>query len=297
MAAELALPPSASVWAKAWLSFWNARVFVVTHIRPAAEIAPTPAQEASGEFVQSLARGLGIIRVFSSERPALTLTDVAEATGLSRATARRFLLTLEQLGYVRINDRLFSLTPRVLELGYSYLSSLGLPEIMTPHLETLARDVQESASGAVLDGGDIVYIARVAGRKIMRVQINIGTRFPASATSMGRVLLAALPTATAREILEASSREALTPLTKTNVDEILATLDVIRENGYASVDQELEVGLRSYAVPVTDARGSVVAAINVSTSAGGNVAETTDLILQRLRHAAAEISRDLSATT
>jgi IclR family pca regulon transcriptional regulator len=253
----------------------------------------------SGEFVQSLARGLSIIRVFSGERPALTLTDVAEAAGLSRATARRFLLTLEQLGYVRTDGRLFSLTPRVLELGYSYLSSLGLPDIMTPHLETLAHGAQESASAAVLDGTDIVYVARVAGRKIMRVQITIGTRFPAFATSMGRVLLAALPEADARELVVSSNRTALTPLTKTHVEDIMTALQVVRESGYAVVDQELEVGLRSLAVAIKDARGTVVAAINVSTSAGATVTgatvtETTAFILQQLQRAAAEISRDLS---
>lgn len=259
-------------------------------------MSPERALESSGEFVQSLARGLTIIRAFSGQRPALTLTDVADATGLSRATARRFLLTLEQLGYVRTGGKLFSLTPRVLELGYSYLSSLGLPDIMTPHLETLAHDVQESASGAVLDGSDIVYVARVAGRKIMRVQINIGTRFPAYATSMGRVLLAALPESQARDILSSSNREALTPFTKTNVDEIMDVLDVVRQTGYAMVDQELEVGLRSLAVPVSDARGNFVASINVSTSAGAPVAETTALILERLQQAAADVSDDLSST-
>ncbi len=254
-----------------------------------------PAVEPSGEFVQSLARGLAIIRVFSGQRPELTLTDVAEAAGLSRATARRFLLTLEQLGYVRTEGKLFSLTPRVLELGYSYLSALGLPEIVTPHLETLAHDIQESASAAVLDGNEIVYVARVAGRKIMRGQINIGTRFPAFATSMGRVLLAALPVEQARAIVGSSTREALTALTKTNIDDIMAELDVVRSVGFALVDQELEVGLRSLAAPISDAHGKVVAAINVSSSASGTVVETTALILARLHQAAAEISRDLSA--
>jgi len=254
-------------------------------------------QEPSGEFVQSLARGLGVIRAFSGDSPALTLTDVADATQLSRATARRFLLTLEQLGYVRAAGKLFSLTPRVLELGYSYLSSLGLPEIIAPHLETLAHDISESASAAVLDGSDIVYVARVAGRKIMRVQITVGTRFPAYATSMGRVLLAALPVAQARDIVALSSREALTPFTKITIEDVMAELAVVRERGYSLVDQELETGLRSLAVPITDARGTVVAAINVSTRSGVPVEETTELFRQRLLSTAAEISRDLSAAS
>ena len=251
--------------------------------------------EPSGEFVQSLARGLTVIRVFSGDRPAMTLTDVADATQLSRATARRFLLTLEQLGYVRSDDKLFSLTPRVLELGYSYLSSLGLPEVIAPHLETLAHDTQESASAAVLDGGDIVYIARVAGRKIMRVQITVGTRFPAYATSMGRALLAPLPVAVARDIVAATHRDALTPFTKTSIEDVMAELDVVRNTGFSLVDQELELGLRSLAVPITDASGTVVAAINVSTRSGVPVAETVTAILERLRGTAANISRDLSA--
>lgn len=250
--------------------------------------------EPSSEFVQSLARGLTVIRAFSGQRPALTLTDVADATGLSRATARRFLLTLEQLGYVRAAGKFFSLTPRVLELGYSYLSGLELPEIMAPHLETLAHDISESASAAVLDGDDIVYVARVAGRKIMRVQINVGTRFPAYATSMGRVLLAALPTSEARAILVQTTMDALTPFTKTNVDEVMAELDVVRSTGYCLVDQELELGLRSVAAPVRDALGDVVAAINVSTRAGVPVAETVAILLGRLQQASAAVSRDLA---
>ena len=253
--------------------------------------------EPSGEFVQSLARGLAVIRAFSGDRPALTLTDVAEATGLSRATARRFLLTLEELRYVRADGKFFSLTPRVLELGYSYLSSLGLAETITPHLESLAHDIHESASAAVLDGTDIVYIARVAGRKIMRVQISVGTRFPAYVTSMGRVLLAALAPAEAREILTASALDALTPFTVTAIEEIMAELAKVRENGYCLVDQELELGLRSLAVPIRDARGTVVAAANVSTRSGVPIAETTNLIVQRLLDAAAAITSDLAATS
>ena len=143
-------------------------------------------------FVQSLERGLAVIRAFGPEDPELTLSDVARRTGLTRAAARRFLLTLADLGYVRSDGRLFALTPRVLDLGYAYLSSLSLPEVAEPHLERLAAEVRESSSVSVLDGDEIVYVGRVPTSRIMRVAINVGTRFPAYATSMGRVLLAAL---------------------------------------------------------------------------------------------------------
>src|SRR4051794_9823178 len=143
-------------------------------------------------FVQSLERGLAVIRAFDAEHPELTLSDVARSTGLTRAAARRFLLTLADLGYVRSDGRMFSLTARVLELGYAYLSSLSLPEVAEPHLERLVAEVRESSSVSVLDGDDIVYVARVPTSRIMTVAINVGTRFPAYATSMGRVLLAGL---------------------------------------------------------------------------------------------------------
>src|SRR6476469_6668223 len=148
--------------------------------------------ERGAHFVQSLERGLAVIRAFDTEHPELTLSDVARETGLTRAAARRFLLTLADLGYVRSDGRLFALTARVLELGYAYLSALSLPEIAEPHLEALVADVRESSSLSVLDGDDIVYVARVPTSRIMRVAINVGTRFPAYATSMGRVQLAGL---------------------------------------------------------------------------------------------------------
>ena len=166
--------------------------------------------EASGDFVQSLARGLAVIRAFDAEHAELTLSEVARRAGITRAAAGRFLRTLERLGYVRADERLFALTPRVLELGFSYLSSLSLPEIVQPHLEKLSRDVDESVSAAVLDGSDIVYIARVPTRRIMSVRITIGTRFPAYATSMGRVLLAGMPDAALDALLPASGLPSLT---------------------------------------------------------------------------------------
>ena len=222
---------------------------------------------ASGDFVQSLARGLAVIRAFDADHPELTLSDVARRAGMTRAAARRFLLTLESLGYVASDARAFRLTPRVLELGFSYLSSLSLTEIVQPHLEALSRDVDESVSAAVLDGSDIVYIARVPTRRIMSVRITIGTRFPAFATSMGRVLLAGLPVAAADAALAASDLTRLTERTMTDPGDLRAELARVRTQGWSVVDGELEPGLRSIAAPVHARDGRVVAAVNVSTSA------------------------------
>ncbi|WP_194409781.1 IclR family transcriptional regulator domain-containing protein [Microbacterium cremeum] len=250
--------------------------------------------EASGDFVQSLARGLAVIRAFDGEHSELTLSDVARRAGIPRAAAGRFLRTLERLGYVRADDRFFALTPRVLELGFSYLSSLSLPEIVQPHLERLSRDVDESVSAAVLDGGDIVYIARVPTRRIMSVRITIGTRFPAYATSMGRVLLAGMPDAALEALLPASGLPSLTERTVTDPHELRREVERVREQGWALVDGELEPGLRSVAAPVRGRRGEVVAAVNVSTSATRDtvdhvVAEYLPRLLETCRAIDAEL--------
>jgi IclR family transcriptional regulator, pca regulon regulatory protein len=222
---------------------------------------------AGGFFVQSLARGLAVIRAFDAESPELTLSEVARATGLTRAAARRFLLTLSELGFVRTSGRHFALTPRVLELGYAYLSSLTLPEVAEPHLQKLVAEVGESSSVSVLDDRDIVYVARVPTSRIMRVAINVGTRFPAYATSMGRVLLAGLPDDALADYLDRATLEPLSPRTITSAARLRAELERVRAHGWALVDQELEEGLRSVAAPIRDRGGEVVAAVNVSTSA------------------------------
>lgn len=252
------------------------------------------ADAAAGEFVQSLARGLAVIRAFDAEHPELSLSDVARRAELTRAAARRFLHTLTALGYVRSDGRLFALTPRVLELGFSYLSSLSLPEIVQPHLERLSREVDESVSAAVLDGTDIVYVARVPTRRIMSVRITIGTRFPAYATSMGRVLLAGLDDAERDAALAASAREHLTDRTLTDVAALRTELDRVRAQGWALVDGELEAGLRSIAVPLRGRDGRVVAAVNVSTSATrDSVARLSGIHLPALQGAAAAIEAEL----
>ncbi|MBF6397454.1 helix-turn-helix domain-containing protein [Nocardia cyriacigeorgica] len=251
--------------------------------------------ESSTDFVQSLGRGLAVIRSFDAGHPRRTLSDVAEATGLARATARRFLLTLVELGYVRTDGALFWLSPRVLELGYSYLSSLSLPEVAGPHLESLADMVHESTSVSILDDGDIVYVARVPVRRIMTVSITIGTRFPAYGTSMGRVLLAGLPEAVLEEYF---AKVALTPLTDRTVptiDELRHQVRRTREAGYCVVDQELEAGLRSLAAPIRDRTGSVVAAVNISTHAARYTIDRIEAdLLPPLSATADAISADLA---
>ncbi|QKT12560.1 IclR family transcriptional regulator [Rhodococcus sp. W8901] len=252
---------------------------------------------ASTDYVQSLARGLSVIRAFDAENPQRTLSDVARATDLTRATARRFLLTLVELGYVRTDGSVFWLTPRVLELGYSYLSSLSLPDIARPHLESLSNQVHESTSVSILDDGDVVYVARRPVSRIMTVSITIGTRFPAFATSMGRVLLAGLEPADLDAYLD---RVDLTPLTGRTIatpDALRAELDKIRADGYCVVDQELEEGLRSLAAPIRDRSGAVVAAVNISTQAARYSTEAVYATLVPAAVATAEaISADLART-
>lgn len=250
--------------------------------------------DRGAHYVQSLERGLAVIRAFDADRSALTLSDVARATGLTRAAARRFLLTLTDLGYVRTDGRLFSLTPRVLELGYSYLSGQTLPQLARPHLERLSGTVHESTSVSVLDGPDIVYVARVPTTRIMSVAIAVGTRFPAYATSMGRVLLAGLPPAELDDYLASVRFESLTTRTIRDAGALRAELDVVQGQGWALVDQELEDGLRAVAAPITDWSGCTVAAVNVSLHAARSSADSIRRdTLPALLDTAATISADL----
>lgn len=244
--------------------------------------------------MQSLARGLAVIRAFDVEHPELSLSDVARRAEISPAAARRFLRTLETMGYVRADGRSFALTPKVLELGFSYLSALSLPEVMQPHLERLSREVGESVSAAVLAGSDIVYVARVPTRRIMMVGITIGTRFPAYATSMGRVLLAALTRAERDAVLAESELRTITPRTIADAAALATELDAVREQGWAIVDGELEAGLRSAAAPVRARDGAVVAAVNVSTSASrDSVEQLREYHLPLLLETVAAIEADL----
>jgi len=247
---------------------------------------------ASDQFVQSLARGLDVIRAFDAARPRMTLSEVATQTGLSRAAARRFLLTLVELGYVRSDGRDFSLTPQVLRLGTAFLSGLGLPDLAQPHLQRLSARVGESSSVAVLDGHKIVYVARVATRSIMSVGITVGTRFPAHATSMGRVLLAALPPAELDAFLASADLSGSDGRPSTDAVRVRETVGQVAAQGWASTDQELAPGLRSVAAPVRDRSGAVVAALNISsTTAHDPAAEYLDALLDTAR----ALSDDIAA--
>lgn len=249
----------------------------------------------AAHHVQSLERGLAVIKAFGAGTPELTLSDVAKETGLTRAAARRFLLTLADLGYVRAEGRYFRLTARVLELGYAYLSSLSLSDVVQPHLERLSAEVHESSSVSVLDGTDIVYVARVAVSRIMTVSIDVGTRFPAHATSMGHVLLAGLDEDELAAYLDEATFERRTPHTITSPSELRAELARVREQGWALVDQELEEGLRSVAAPLHDKDGRVVAAVNLSTHASRTSPEAARTeLLPRLLRTAERIEADLA---
>jgi len=250
---------------------------------------------APGHFVQSLSRGLSVIRALNRPEP-MTLSDVARASKLSRASARRFVLTLEELGYVQQSGGRFALTPRVLELGFAYLSALGLPELAQPHMERLVEEVRESSSVSVLDGESVVYVARVPTRRIMNVVISVGTRFPAYATSMGRVLLAGLDPEVRAGLLDQIELLPLAHETITTRTLLDAELERVRLNGYAIVDQEFESGLRSVAAPIRDRSGRVIAAINLAVQAGRVSVEQMRLsLLGPLKETAAAIERDLGA--
>jgi IclR family transcriptional regulator, pca regulon regulatory protein len=251
---------------------------------------------ASSDFVRSLARGLDVIKAFGPENPQMTLSEVARATGLTRAAARRFLLTLAALGYVRSDGRDFSLRPKVLELGYAYLAGLSLNEVAAPHLEDLVAQTRESSSVAVLDGEEIVYVVRVPTKRIMAASISVGTRFPAHATSMGRVLLAHLPDDQLEGYLKNACLERITKRTVTDPERLRELLRTVRAQGYAMTDQELEEGLRSAAVPLRDGHGTVVAAMNISTHASRvTMEELRRNLLPQVVSAARLIETDMAA--
>ncbi|MGW7049658.1 IclR family transcriptional regulator domain-containing protein [Streptomyces avermitilis] len=248
-------------------------------------------QELGREFVESLARGLTVITSFGEGRSELTLTEVARATGLARATARRALITLEHLGYVTAHGGIFRLTPRVLGLGFPALSRTTLPDVAAPHLAALSQRVHESASLAVLAGDEIRYTARFTTSRVMSVNITVGTRLPAYATSLGRVMLADLPEP---HLPDPSGLVAPTPRTVTDPGELRAVLDRVRRDGYALVDGELEEGLRSIAVPVRERGGRVVAAVNVAMhSSRRTPEECVEEVLPDLFATASRIEADL----
>ena len=263
--------------------------------RMAAEPAAGGADRET-DFVQSLQRGLAVIRAFDADNPTLTLSDVARSTGLARAAARRFLLTLVDLGYIRVDGRQFRLSPQVLELGRPYLSSLTLPEIALPHLRDATTELRESSSLAVLDGTDIVYVAHAPAKRILSITINIGTRDVAFATSLGRVLLAHQDPEWLDDYLTTVELPAITPHTINTAAKLRAELTRIRKQGWALVDQELEDGLRAIAAPIHDEHGNVVAAANLAVHASrwtNDAIRTT--LLPRLLQATTAIEHDTNA--
>jgi IclR family pca regulon transcriptional regulator len=220
------------------------------------------------DFINSFAKGLSVLEAFRAESPRQSITDVAAATGLDRATARRCLLTLHELGYADYDGKFFQLTPRVLRLGIGALAALPLPQIVQPWLDQLSERIGHSSSVSILDDTHIVYVARAAQRRVMSVGLMPGSRLPAHCTSMGRVLLAALPDAKARGILDRADLSPRTQFSLTDPDEIMAALARVRRDGYALIDQEVELGLRSIAVPVLNSAGHVVAALNIGLPLG-----------------------------
>ncbi|MGF6779553.1 IclR family transcriptional regulator [Paraburkholderia sp. GAS334] len=258
-----------------------------------ANVADTPEtpEKPGDSYVQSFARGLAVIRAFNAERPEQTLTDVAAAAGLTRAGARRILLTLQTLGYVETEGRLFRLTPKILDLGFAYLTSMPFWNLAEPVMEELSGKVHESCSAAVLDRTEIVYVLRVPTHKIMTINLSIGSRLPAYCTSMGRVLLSALDDETLDATLSSTPLYAHTPRTVTDKEELKKLIAQVRRQGWAIVDQELEGGLISLSAPIRNRQGRVIAAMNISGNAQRNSAkQMVKAFLEPLQHAAQTVS-------
>ena len=253
-------------------------------------------RESSPDFIEALARGLDVLRVFQPGRPYLTLSEVAAAAELARPTARRILITLEQLGYVRSDESGFALTPRVLELGMAYIGSRNLWDLAEPHLRRLVAQTGESCSLAQLDGCDIVYVARVAVPKLVTLAVTIGTRFPAAQTSLGKVLLGALPHTELDRVLAEPSRSGIMPRWQPDRAELEESLREIRAKGWAVTDQDLALGIRSVAAPIRNGSGRTVAAVNVNAHAAETTVEhLVEHHLPLLLNAASAISADWAA--
>ncbi|MGE8317336.1 MAG: IclR family transcriptional regulator domain-containing protein [Comamonas sp.] len=243
-------------------------------------------------YVQSFARGLEVIRSFSDRAPSQTLTEVAVATGMTRAGARRILLTLQTLGYVKSDGKYFELTPRILDLGFAYLSSTPVWNLAQPVMDALVERVHESCSIAVLDAQDVVYVMRLHTHKIMSTNLGIGSRLPACWTSLGRVLLAGLPPQQLAQVLAERTRERFTRYTLQDDGALQREIDQVRLQGWCLLNQELEEGLISIAAPLRNARGETVAALNISGQANRTTPEIMrEQMLPHLLNAAGEVSR------
>jgi IclR family pca regulon transcriptional regulator len=258
---------------------------------PVDRSGQAPDREIMGGFL----KGLAVIEAFDRGREALSIAEVAKATGLDRATARRCLLTLQRIGYAEMEARQFRLTPRILRLGFAYLAATPLPRLVQPYIDRLSDSTQESCSVAMLDDTEIVYVARASQRRVLSVSLNVGSRLPAYCTSMGRVLLASLPEDEARAILDRSERRKLTRHTVTDLEALMEILRKVGRDDFATVDEELEIGLRSIAVPVRNARGRVMAALNVGAQAVR--VDLNDMVagfLPAMRQAQSDVARLLS---
>lgn len=246
------------------------------------------------DLMGGLAKGLKVIEAFTAEHPRLSIADAAAITGLDRATARRCLLTLAELGYADYDGKYFTVTPRVLRLGTGCLAAMPLPRLVQPWLDQLSEAVGQSTSVSILDEGEIVYVARAAQRRVMSINLMPGSRLPAFCTSMGRVLLAYLAPEDARQQLEKSDRTPRTENTVTDLDALMAILADIRARGYAVNDQEVEIGLRSVAVPLFTARGRAIAALNLGLSAAeGSADDMVARYLPALQATQAELRKIL----
>lgn len=257
----------------------------------------TPVEDEIGDrdYVNSFARGLEVIRSFSRSNPKMTLSDVSRATDMTRATVRRFLLTLVREGYVHSDGKYFSLTPKVLQLGYSALSSMSIWEIAQPIMNDLAETLQESCFAAVLQGDSVIYTARATSKRFMNVGISVGSRVQAHAISSGRVLLAALPQAELDDYLNKAVLTKFTPNTVTSKVKLRSAIDEVRIQGWSIVDQELEIGLRSISVPIRDTAGATVAALNVPCpSSRITYEEMRTRVLNELMTASSRITAGLS---
>jgi IclR family pca regulon transcriptional regulator len=248
------------------------------------------------DFIESVEKAFRVLQVFSTDDPVLTVSRAAELTGLTRATARRMLLTFERLGLVDMEEGSFRLAPRVLRIGYSYLSSLPLWHHAEPQLRALAEELNESCSAAVLDDREIVYVARVPAKRSLSLTLTIGSRLPAYPTSMGRVLLAALPADRFEEYVASTTLDNLTRYTVTDPQQFREIIAEVRRAGHAIIDEEREEGIRSAAAPLVGRNGEVIAAMNVSVNAARiSHEELRDRMLPRLKTSAEDISKNIVA--
>lgn len=246
------------------------------------------------DLMSGLAKGLRVVEAFSAEHPRLSISQAADIAGLDRATTRRCLLTLNELGYAAYDGKYFTVTPKVLRLGTGCLATMPLPRIVQPVLDKLSEDIGHSTSVSILDETEIVYVARASQRRVMSISLMPGSRLPAYCTSMGRVLLAALNVPDRRATLERSDLRSRTPLTMTDIDALLAELVETSERGYAVIDQEVEMGLRSIAVPLINIRGQVVAALNVGLPASAaTMGDVVERFLPSLLSVQSELGRML----